>query len=289
MPEIRVFVLFILFYLLGWNQVEGQTIQPDIGLYSYLIQNEYLNEAKVYANSFISNDIELCKSDSFLWWKAHYFEKTKQFDSASIYFSYVNENSMYYAESSFKSALYLSLNRNYSQASDIVVNNKLTNYKDKNLSYTFLASIDLLNKDIPKFDNDFTQIDTNYFAVKEAAKSLVFIRNDRLAHKQKSAFLAAGMSTLIPGCGKLYAGKTGEAFSSFITVAALGAMCYENASKYGFNHSRTYFTVGIFGVFYLGNILGSYYSVNRENLSFDEKMEKNILYSMQHSLHLAFH
>lgn len=69
----------------------------------------------------------------------------------------------------------------------------------------------------------------------------------------------ASLSSILPGGGKLYNGRT----TSFKTVALsnvlFGAKAVESIKLLGVLHPYSLFTTGVFGLFYGSNIVGSYY------------------------------
>ncbi len=82
------------------------------------------------------------------------------------------------------------------------------------------------------------------------------------AVKRKSGFLAATLSAVIPGTGKMYAGKPGEGLSALITNLILGWQFYDHYNHLGFRSVRTIAYGALFSTFYLGNIYGSAISVS---------------------------
>ncbi|MBA3663687.1 MAG: hypothetical protein H0W61_05710 [Bacteroidetes bacterium] len=77
----------------------------------------------------------------------------------------------------------------------------------------------------------------------------------------KKPFVAGLLSTIIPGAGKLYAGKTKTFFLTFLLSAAYAAQTIESANKLGIKHPLTIINLTAFSVFYLSNIYGSYRAV----------------------------
>ncbi len=77
----------------------------------------------------------------------------------------------------------------------------------------------------------------------------------------KSPWVAAGISIILPGLGKLYAGKKNTFFLSFLLPAAYGLQSYESYKKLGLKHPFTIVNLSAFTVFYVTNIYGSYYSL----------------------------
>lgn len=89
--------------------------------------------------------------------------------------------------------------------------------------------------------------------------------------KKKSAFIAGGMSALIPGAGKWYAGYFGTPFAALFLNAILGGVAIELAIKQGWNSWPALLSYAAFGTFYAGNIIGSIYSTKikkKENEAF---------------------
>ena len=83
--------------------------------------------------------------------------------------------------------------------------------------------------------------------------------------RQKSAGVAALLSAVVPGSGKVYAGRIGEGISAFLTVGSLAAITAEQGIRNGWKDWRTLLAGSICAWFYIGNIYGSYLSVSIEN------------------------
>jgi len=83
--------------------------------------------------------------------------------------------------------------------------------------------------------------------------------------KCRSPFLAGTLS-VIPGLGKLYAGKTDDAIVSFCFVSLLGYLSYESLSKKAYVSGVVW--TWLFGSFYAGNIYGSVDAARRFNLKY---------------------
>lgn len=96
-------------------------------------------------------------------------------------------------------------------------------------------------------------------------------------YRQKSRGLAAGLSALMPGAGKIYAGETGAGISSFLILAGLGGVAAENIIKSGPLSWNSLVFSGLFAVFYVGNIYGSMISVQTYRDRFNENYRQSIL------------
>lgn len=81
----------------------------------------------------------------------------------------------------------------------------------------------------------------------------------RSAHK--SPWLGAGLSLVLPGAGKLYAGKTKTFFNSLVINLAYAAQTVESARRLGNTHAFTIVNASLFTLFYLSNVYGGYHAV----------------------------
>lgn len=77
----------------------------------------------------------------------------------------------------------------------------------------------------------------------------------------KKPLLAASISCLVPGLGKLYAGKKKAFVSTLLVNAVFATQATESIIKAGFRHPLSIINMGAFSVFYLSNIFGSYKAV----------------------------
>lgn len=102
----------------------------------------------------------------------------------------------------------------------------------------------------------------------------------RSLSRKRSPFLAAAMSAVLPGAGKIYAGQTGPGVSSLLTVGALGAITAEQWKHYGFKDWRTILSGSLFAIFYIGNIYGSYVSVGIQEQVLRDERKALVVYNI---------
>ena len=81
----------------------------------------------------------------------------------------------------------------------------------------------------------------------------------------RNPFVAGLLSTMLPGAGRLYTGRTGDAIASLIIVGLTGWQAYDGFNRDGITSVKgwTFSTIG--GAFYLGNIYGSVISARVYN------------------------
>ena len=81
----------------------------------------------------------------------------------------------------------------------------------------------------------------------------------------RSPFLAGIFSAIVPGAGRLYTGRVGDALNSLFIVGLTGWQAYDGFRRDGISSTKgwTFGTIG--GIFYLGNIYGSVISARVYN------------------------
>ncbi len=74
----------------------------------------------------------------------------------------------------------------------------------------------------------------------------------------KNPILGGALSAIVPGLGKLYAGKKRRFVASFLTSGMLMYQTYESIDQLGPKHALSITNMIIAGVFYAANVYGSY-------------------------------
>ena len=126
------------------------------------------------------------------------------------------------------------------------------------------------------------------YALTESENALKDIFEQRYGTRGKSPVLAAAASAVVPGLGKVYAGRTAEGVAAFLTVGSLAAITAENWAKYGIKDWKTILFGALGTVFYIGNIYGSYISVSIQNNELRDAQDTAILYHIHIPLRSVF-
>lgn len=87
----------------------------------------------------------------------------------------------------------------------------------------------------------------------------------KLKIKEKNPLLAGGMSLIIPGLGKLYAGEKKDALFNFLTIGLGAWQTYYSFKNSGVKSVSGWLYGGITLFFHSGNIYGSYSSAKSFN------------------------
>ena len=81
----------------------------------------------------------------------------------------------------------------------------------------------------------------------------------------RSPFLAGILSTIVPGAGRLYTGRLGDALTSLFTVGFTGWQAYDGFRRDGISSAKGWTLGTLCGIFYVGNIYGSVISARVYN------------------------
>lgn len=81
----------------------------------------------------------------------------------------------------------------------------------------------------------------------------------------RSPFLAGTLSTIVPGAGRLYTGRLGDALTSLFTVGFTGWQAYDGFRRDGISSVKGWTLGTLCGIFYVGNVYGSVISARVYN------------------------
>jgi TM2 domain-containing membrane protein YozV len=95
---------------------------------------------------------------------------------------------------------------------------------------------------------------------------LLKIQQNYLKKPKKSSFVAGVMSAVLPGLGKVYAGKPVQMIVPLLSTVVWTAQAVEIAIKSGYTHFAFWIPVSIGSLFHFSNIYGSYRLAKTYNL-----------------------
>jgi tetratricopeptide (TPR) repeat protein len=103
----------------------------------------------------------------------------------------------------------------------------------------------------------------------------------KLAHRGeapalKSPEIAAALSLLVPGAGKLYVGRRGDALYSFLVVTTSSWLAYEGFHQQGRKSLKGWIFGGATVFFHFGNVYGSAVAARVHNEGFCEELRRAI-------------
>ena len=207
----------------------------------------------------------------------HFFRRELQ--TSASHLSKVSCSSVFFDKSVFFSALGNSFVGEYAQACTILDNYLKTspNSQYNELLSVKFAGLSLLERDFEMFDYYSKQFNFEHSHFAASQNTLMNARHELANYREKSPLLAGVFSAIVPGTGKIYAGKTGEGISALASVGIFTAITAENWIKNGLTNWKTITFGTIASIFYIGNIVGSVVTVKAYRIQFNDKQNNAIL------------
>ena len=278
--------LFIFCFLIVISYVlKSQSItynfHENITFADYLIANNLTDDGLVLLKNMKSQyDFSSSQKDTIHYYLATIYYHLGQFDSASYYYDKVNSNNAYAMKSKFFQVNSCLKMDSISLAAENLLKINTTDTLTNELLQFQLSGVALLQRNVASFDSyskNYTFSNTNLL---NEEKNLLDYSNKIKCFKNKSPFVAGTLSALIPGLGKVYAGKPKQGITSFLPIAILGLQTYEAYNKAGVKSARFIIFGSLFSVFYIGNIWGSALSVHIVNQEINNEINRQILFNL---------
>lgn len=206
---------------------------------------------------------------------------------AAAHFSLVDSSSVFWEKSLFHEVALLAHLGSYEQAEARLNAYRQPDYAQ--LKSLQSAGLSLLRNDMPGYERAASGFDlshSHYLQSDQLALQTIFDERQKLVGK--SPLLAASLSAVIPGAGKIYAGNLSEGIMSFVITGALGALTAEHMIKQGPEDWRSITFASLTGLFYVSNIFGSYFSVQILQDHVLQKQTQAILYHIHVPLDRLF-
>ncbi len=278
----KIFILS-LFCILSLNLLAQYSTKQRFDFIHHLIKSNDFKEALIELNYLDGKT----SSDSLYYLKGWSLYSLKQLTNSANNFKRVSKKSTFYHKSHFFAAYNYAHTQNYEDAkkvlSDIQLNSNLQQLKSFESS-----GIALLERDYELFESTRIKSELILPALQTEVINLDKLYTSLKNRKPKKMWLAGLMSAIIPGSGKMYAGKTGEGIASLLMVGSTGLVTWENHRKLGIKNFKTILFGSIFTIFYVGNIYGSVFSVKISNEEFNHEMDQKILFNIHIPLRNIF-
>lgn len=220
-----------------------------------------------------TNNMQVLDSLFFLSGKL-YFDK-KDFSSAVNALHKISNNSVF----AHQAKLYEVIGLAYLDSSEQYISSRLPAYNPSDSVFNQIvnishAAIALLKNNVQLYDSLHRSINDSLFYYQSLKATLNKWRLNSEKHK-KSPLVAATLSALVPGLGKVYANKPYDGLSTFLTHIPVALILIESQSKAGINSARFITFSAIGSLFYIGNIWSSYFYIlkQRKDVNFDRKNE----------------
>lgn len=262
--------------------------KPDHAFLDHLLKQEYHREVIHLSQKADLSTMNRSYRDSLHYMRGWSWYALKKLRLSAGELNRVTVESPFYHKSRFFAAYNHAHIKEYAQALQDLNAIQIKKSSHQTLRHFEKAGIALLMRDYQKFDQAFSRVDTTYYPVAEESAKLNRYATDLRSHRKKSTLLGGLMSSVIPGSGKIYAGKTGEGISSLLTVGGLGFVTWENYRKRGIKDVKTLLLGTAFTLFYIGNIYGTVFTIKIAEHEFHKELDHKILFNLHIPLRNAF-
>jgi hypothetical protein len=284
-----VFLYWVLLAFIINGQSASQSFSENIRFISYLNSNGLAEDALVLLKSMDRADLlTTTQTDSIHYLIADIYYKKEQFDSAAYYFGKVKSADSLLSRSCFLQAYSYIKTDSFSLAENKLIKLQPTDSIFNELKYLQLSGIALLQRNYNAFDDHSNKFSFSKPDILAEEKKMIDHSIKLKNIKYKSPFVAGSLSAIIPGLGKLYAGKPKQGLTAFLPVAIFGLQAYEAYSKAGAKSARFVVFGSLFTVFYIGNIWGSALSVHIVNNEINEEINRQIVFDLAVPLQRIF-
>lgn len=251
----------------------------DLPFIEHLINKGFYEEAILQINN---NQTEISQSahDSLFYFKGWADYSLKNLEESTQSLLQVTKASDFYLKSHFFAGYNQIYLGSYNNAIQILQNIDVTADPGISLVKLELSGIEMLNGNWRGAETILKAINPEIATINEQVVALTQICRKQAERRAKSPFLAGLMSGIIPGSGKIYAGKTGEGIASFISNTGFGLITMENYRKLGIDHPKTILFGCIFIANYVSNIYGSAISVKITENEYKNATHNQILFQL---------
>lgn len=267
-------VIFFFVCLPGFSQSKS-----DLPFIEHLMNKGYYKET-IFLLERDSLQFNRQQLDSVHYYKgwAHY--SVKNLERSTQSFLKVNPQSAFYHKSGFFAAYNQAYLGKYPKAREILGQLKVDDELKRSLVFFELGGIDMLEGNWEKGNAQLRAINQDIAFLNQQVMALQQLGKEIETRRTKSPLMAGVMSAIIPGSGKIYAGKTGEGIASMIATTGFGLISWENYRKLGVRNLKTLFFGSIFLASYVSNIYGSVISVKLTEQNFADATHNQILFQL---------
>lgn len=280
------FVLFVATRVAA--QPMAASFEDQLGFVWHLTEQSYYDEAVAELEQIRQRPLRLGQQDTvhfMLGWNLHL---NQQLDASSRFFEKVPPSSPFYLKSAFLAGINHTYVGSYDQADSLFGSVRTTEPRYVGLVNYERAGLALLQMDFTRFDSLALGFNGQHYAYAKQESKLLNYRQRLASVKRKSPLLAGAMSAVVPGTGKMYAGKLYQGLFSFLFVGVLAGATYEQYRNGGFENPQFYLVGSLFTIFYVGNIAGSIFSVKVKRNEQIDALKTEVLFNMHMPLRTVF-
>jgi hypothetical protein len=281
--QLGLITLFIFCSSLSYSQT---TVSCDLKFIGHMVETGNFEEALYLLDSTGCSGIS--SDDSVNYFRGWSLYSLKRLSASTENLIKVSPKSEWYLKSHFFAAYNYTYTGDFISALGILSALAPKTENQISLKNFETAGVYLLQGDTVRYHEWLDNTNSNLYGISGSLDNLRKISKDMNKHRTKSPVMAAILSGIIPGSGKFYAGKRGEAISAFIGTVGLGLVTFENYRKNGLNNFLTIASGAAFAFSYTANIYGAAITVNITETEYRENVKNSILFNLHIPLRNTF-
>jgi len=288
----------ILIALLGLSEIviaqqisfTQHTYKAELKFSQHLInQNLYPEAAFVLQELAHKTELSTNQRDTINYYLGFSYYNMQELEASAEYFLQVGKQSPFHYQSQFFAAFNHTFNHKYIAGDSILQQLQTTDTLLLALKNFQQSGLALLQRDFSAFEQYAHRYTFAHFQFSKEEENMYTYYERLQKVKRRSPWVAGMLSAVIPGVGRMYAGKVKHGVASLISVSFLGAQAYENIRKRGIKNAWSILYTGLFGVFYVGNIWGSALTVHVQNQEINNAINQQIVFDLHIPLRNVFH
>lgn len=262
-------------------------IRNELDFVLYLIGRENYDESIFLLERLRPSEQQWIDSINYLTGWIFYRQKKLEISAGKLLL--VSEESPVFHKSRFFGAYNLAYLGDFEKAASIL---SFTPVEQESLNEAMqnfqLAGIHLLERDYDTFKTRSSEFAGKYHVMAREERRLNEYYQMLYQNREASPVMAGLLSSVIPGLGRVYAGKTAEGIVSFLYMTAFGLTTWDFYRGAGVKSPFFILSATVSAVFYAGNIIGSAAAARRTNNEFRHEMDQRILFDLHIPLRNAF-
>jgi tetratricopeptide (TPR) repeat protein len=289
LKKTKILFLFLIISIIIFSQ-ENYYSPGNIYRFAEYLYNEreFLRAAGEYQRLLILPDSTL-SADLLMYKIANCYQLACKYEMSSRYFQKIIDDYQVtnYREKSYPQIAYNYLKSGFYDQSIHFIQENINNssLKITQLKMKIIQGINYFYQRKWRISYDhFLSLKPENSAEQDSLSLKYFSYLDTFAQLAKEACqfpyknkLFAGMvSTIIPGSGKVYAGRSKDGLYSFILIGICGWQSYDGFSKKGVHSLKGWIYGSLGAFFYVGNIYGSIVAVKIYNEKIEEQFIKKV-------------
>lgn len=257
-----------------------EPFSPDAAFCDYLLSSDLFDDAQT-----LLFPGRYAPSDTLSFYRGMLLYRRHAFGQSAGFFGAIVPGSPYYEEGFFRGLESMLIGGDTDDCRA-----RLDSYEGRWTSLKTLedAALRLYEGDAAACRKSLAELHPQHFSIDEAAGRLSELAASRQQFKARSPLVGAVASALVPGLGKVYAGRVGEGVASLLTVGALGAITAENWIKRGPTNWKTILFGSLGALFYVSGIYGSWVSVGLYNEAYSNNYETAVVATLHLPLSVLF-